>query len=257
LIRAGRVRVNGISAELGDSADPQRDRIELDGQRLMFEPLSYWVLHKPRSVMSTRRDPEGRTTVIDLLPPAAQRLRLFPVGRLDYASEGLILLTNDGALAQRLLHPSYGSDKEYVVTVRGETTSDVRARLAKGFRLGGARRRMAPAEVAKLRTDAVRGEEQLRIVLREGMRQQIRRSLMQLGHPVRKLVRVRIGPLELGSLARGRARPLAPKERAELLRYVAALGGDAQLAPQRPARTRESAARKSPSKRPRRSRKSR
>jgi 23S rRNA pseudouridine2605 synthase len=257
LIRAGRVRVNGAPAELGATADPARDRVELDGQLLTFERREYWLLHKPRSVMSTRSDPEGRATVIDLLPPDARRLRLFPVGRLDYASEGLMLLTNDGALAQRLLHPSYGSDKEYVVTVRGETTSDVRARLAKGFRLGGARRRMGPAEVSKLRSDAVRGEEQLRIVLREGMRQQIRRSLMQLGHPVRRLVRVRIGPLELGSLARGRARPLSQKERAMLVRYVAELGTDAQLAPQRPARAGESAARRKASKRPRKRRESR
>jgi pseudouridine synthase len=251
------VRVNGAPAGLGDSADPARDRIELDGQAVSFEARAYWLLHKPRGVMSTRRDPEGRPTVIDLLPPAAQRLRLFPVGRLDFASEGLMLLTNDGALAQRLLHPSFGSDKEYIVTVRGETTSEVRERLAKGFRLGGARRRMQPAEVTKVRTDAVRGEEQLRIVLREGMRQQIRRSLIQLGHPVRKLVRVRIGPLQLGSLVRGRARTLSPRERSVLLDYVASLGGDVQLGAQRPARTRDSARPRRPSKRPRRARESR
>jgi pseudouridine synthase len=251
------VRVNGAQASLGDTADPSRDRVELDGQALKFEPLAYWLLHKPRGVMSTRKDPEGRQTVIDLLPPAAQRQRLYPVGRLDYASEGLMLLTNDGELAQKLLHPSFGSDKEYVVTVRGATTPEVRERLAKGFRLAGARRRMAEAEVTKLRSDAVRGEDQLRIVLREGMRQQIRRSLMQLGHPVRKLVRVRIGPLEIGSLARGRARQLSPKERATLHRYAQSLSTDAQLAPQRSARRGESRLQKSLSKRSRKPRESR
>ena len=251
------MRVNGAKADLGATADPERDRIELDGQRVSFEPRVYWLLNKPRGVMTTRRDPEGRPTVIDLLPPAAKHLRLFPVGRLDYASEGLLLLTNDGALAQRLLHPSFGSDKEYVVTVRGATTPEVRERLAKGFRLGGARRRMAPAEVTRLRSDEVRGEEQLRIVLREGMRQQIRRSLMQLGHPVRRLMRVRIGPIEIGSLARGRARPLSPKERATLHRYAESLGTDVQLAPQRPARTGKSRSPKRPSKRPRNTRESR
>lgn len=243
------MRVNGRPAALGESADPQRDRIELDGQRISFETRAYWLLHKPRGVVATRSDPEGRGTVLDLLPPEARRLRLFPVGRLDFASEGLLLLTNDGALAQRLLHPSYGSEKEYVVTVRGAVSDAALARLEAGLRLDEWGRRTAPAEASRLGRDATRDEERLRIVLREGRRRQIRRSLARLGHPVRRLVRVRVGPLVLGRLARGRARELTARERGTLLRYAAALLRDLQNPPQAGARARDSRAPRQASKR--------
>jgi len=251
------VRVNGRVAELGESADPDRDRIELDGRPLDLEERAYWLLHKPRGVVSTRRDPQGRPTLLDLLPPAAQRLRLFPVGRLDLDSEGLVLLTNDGALAQRLLHPSYESEKEYLVTVRGAPAPAVLRRLAAGLELEPGTRPTAPAGVARLAGAERSGETRLRIVLREGRKRQIRRSLAQLGHPVRRLVRVRIGPLRLRDLAPGAARPLSAAERSALLRYAARASADVQLAPQGGAGAPESGGARRPRKRPRNTHESR
>jgi 23S rRNA pseudouridine2605 synthase len=204
------VTVNGQPAHLGESADPGRDEIAVDGERVRPEPLAYWLLHKPAGVVTTRRDPEGRSTVLDLLPPAASRLRLYPVGRLDRDSEGLVLLTNDGELAHRVLHPSWGSEKEYRVTVRGRLDQDTARRLQRGVRLSDGA--TAPATVAAARWDA-RGETTtFRLVLREGRNRQIRRMLQHLGLPVRRLVRIRIGPLLLHGLARGRARPLDAAE---------------------------------------------
>jgi 23S rRNA pseudouridine2605 synthase len=232
--------VNGRVAGLGESADPARDRIELDGRPVDLGERAYWVLHKPRGVVSTRRDPQGRPTLLDLLPAAAQALRLFPVGRLDLDSEGLVLLTNDGDLAQVLLHPSYESEKEYVVTVRGRPGEAALRRLAAGLELAPGTRPTAPAEVARLAGGAASGECRLRIVLREGRKRQIRRSLAQLGFPVRRLVRVRIGPLRLHGLAPAEARPLRPGERAALRRYAARRPADTQLAPQGRAPARES-----------------
>jgi len=226
-VREGRVRVNGRVARLGESADPERDRIELDGRPLELGERAYWILHKPRGVLSTRRDPQGRTTLLELLPPEARRLRLFPVGRLDLDSEGLVLLTNDGALAQKLLHPSYESEKEYVVTVRGAPSPAALRRLAAGLRLEPGGRPTAPAGVARLASGERSGEARLRIVLREGRKRQIRRSLALLGHPVLRLVRVRIGPLRIRDLPPGAARALGAAERAALRRYA-----ERQLAPQ-------------------------
>jgi pseudouridine synthase len=242
------VRVNGAPARLGDSADPARDRIELDGRPLRFEAAAYWLVHKPPGVVTTRRDPEGRPTVLGLLPPEARRLRLFPVGRLDLDSEGLVLLTNDGALAQRLLHPSFGSEKEYVVTARGFPSPGALRRLAAGLRLEPGGKPTAPARVALLARDTESGTTRLRVVLTEGRKRQIRRSLARLGHPVVRLVRVRIGPLRLRGLPPRGARPLAPAERGALLRHAGRVG-DAQLAPQAGAAARESQGRRRSSKR--------
>jgi pseudouridine synthase len=241
--------VNGRVAKLGDAADPARDRIELDGQPLRPQAPAYWMLHKPRGVVTTTRDPEGRPTVLHLLPPAARRLRLFPVGRLDLDSEGLVLLTNDGDLAQRLLHPSYESEKEYAVTVRGLPSAAALRRFAAGLRLEPGGRPTAAARAELVRGARGRGEALLRVVLREGRKRQIRRSLAQLGHPVLRLVRVRIGPLRLRALPPRAARPLTAAERRALLAHAAGRVPEAQLRPQGSARARDSGPARKPAMR--------
>lgn len=221
-IREGRVRVNGAPARLGDSADPSRDDVRVDGRKLRPERRSYWLLHKPRGVLSTTRDPHaggaGRQTALDLLPAAGRRERLYPVGRLDRDSEGLLLLTNDGAVAQALLHPSLGTEKEYRVTVRGRVDDATARALARGPVLEDGR--MAPCRVGPRRYDGERDLSHFQLTLREGRKRQIRRALRQLGHPVHRLLRVRMGPLRLGSLAPGDARPLRPRERRALLAHA-------------------------------------
>jgi len=221
-IRAGRVRVNGAVATLGASADPARDDVRVDGMRLEPERRSYWLLHKPKNVLATNADPfaadSGRRTVLDLLPAAARRTRLYPVGRLDLDSEGLLLLTNDGAVAQALLHPSHGCEREYRVDVWGEVTSRTAQRLARGVELEDGP--TLPCRVRRLGYDTARGTSRLELVLREGRKRQIRRALLALGHPVRRLLRVRMGPLRLGTLPSGSARSLGPREQQALLRLV-------------------------------------
>lgn len=204
--------MNGATARLGDRADPERDQITLDGERLRLERLEYWLLHKPVGVLSTVRDPEGRPTVLALVP--RRRVRLFPVGRLDRDTSGLLLLTNDGALTQALLHPSHGIEREYEVVVKGELAERAQRRLARGVSLEDGW--TAPARVSRVRYDAEVDRSHFHLTLREGRKRQIRRSLRALGHPVRSLVRVRMGPLRLGALAPGDARPLDAGERAAL-----------------------------------------
>lgn len=208
-IAAGRVRVDGRVAKLGDSADCEAQRVEVDGRRLVLARHEYWIAHKPRGVVTTTRDPEGRRTVLDLLPPGLPRL--FPVGRLDQDTEGLVLLTNDGAVTQALLHPSHESDRAYRVTVRGRITDAVLRRLAEGGIVldDGP---TAPARVGAARYDRVADTSWFELVLREGRKRQIRRVMQALGHPVRRLLRVRMGPIELGSLEPGRARRLRSGE---------------------------------------------
>ena len=243
--------MNGAVAQLGDSADAARDAIEVDGKRLRFEESAYWMVHKPRGFVTTRRDPERRPTVLDLLPPEARRLRLFPVGRLDLDSEGLVLLTNDGALAQRLLHPSFESEKEYRVTVRGDPSPAALRSLAEGLYLEPGGRRTAPVRAAVLTRDAAGREARLSLVLREGRKRQIRRSLARLGHPVLRLVRVRIGPLLLRGVPPGGARALTAAERARLLGHAAGLTRGAQVPAQGGARAAESARRRKAQRKPR------
>jgi 23S rRNA pseudouridine2605 synthase len=220
LIRAGRVRVAGRVAQLGDLADPERDRITLDGRSVRPAAREYWLAHKPRGMITTRRDPGGRPRVVELLP-ASLRERLFPVGRLDLDTEGLVLLTNDGELGHALLHPSLGNEREYRVTVRGRLEDAAARRLAKGVRLADGV--TAPAEVGARRHDRARDTTVFHLVLREGRKRQIRRSLAHLGHPVQRLVRVRMGPLRLQQLAPGRARRLTAAERRTLLAHAARL----------------------------------
>jgi 23S rRNA pseudouridine2605 synthase len=214
LISAGRVSVNGKRARLGDSADPERDAIALDGVPVALAAKSYWLVHKPRGVLTTLRDPHGGRTIRELLPASAPRV--FPVGRLDRDTEGLVLLTNDGALAHALLHPSHEVEREYVVTVRGRLLPGEERRLARGVRLEDAV--TAPARVSKVVFDRGADTTTFHLTLIEGRKRQIRRALAALGHPVRGLRRVRMGPLLLGSLACGAARELSGPERAALAR---------------------------------------
>ena len=222
LIREGRVTVNGRTASIGESADPRRDLVCVDGERLAAEPLEYWLVNKPLGVVSTVRDPEGRAIVLELAPE--RRGRLFPVGRLDRDTEGLVILTNDGPLTHALLHPSREVEREYVVRARGRMRESALRRLAAGVELEDGR--TAPAGVDRVR----RGETEttLHLTLVEGRKRQIRRALQALGHPVESLRRVRMGPLRLGRLAKGAARPLTSREVASLRRAVGLEGSGAR-----------------------------
>ncbi len=213
LIQAGRVTVNGEVIRLGRKADPDRDRIAVDGERVTV-PAShvYIAVYKPRGVLSDLGDPATATetpTVRDLVPLPGH---LFPVGRLDLPSEGLILLTDDGALAHRLTHPRYAHEKEYHVLVEGHPSTETLGRWRAGVFLDG--RRTAPADVSILSVE--RDRTWLRVVLREGRKRQIRRVAAILGHPVRRLIRVRIAALELGTLKPGQYRRLTDAEVAAL-----------------------------------------
>lgn len=212
LLREGRVSVNGRVAALGESADPDRDVVDVDGAPVEREPLAYWVVHKPRGVLTTVHDPEGRPTVLDLLP--ARGTRLFPVGRLDRNTEGLVLLTNDGRIAQTLLHPSHEVEREYRVTVSGRIAATSLERLAEGVMLEDGL--TAPAQVGRATWRPASGTSRFTLTLIEGRKRQIRRALESLGHPVVALLRVRMGPLHLGRLPSGAARRLSPRERRSL-----------------------------------------
>ena len=219
LIREGRVTVNGKQAGLGDKADPTRDEIALDGERIRLERPLYWVVNKPNGLVTTVRDPHGRPTVMQLLPEGVGRVH--PVGRLDRDSSGLLLMTNDGDLTQKLLHPSHESEKEYHVVVKGQVEPRTLERLRRGVRLEDGP--SAPVGVGTVRFDPDTERTTLLLTLTEGRKRQIRRMLLQLGHPVRRLTRIRIGPLKLGRLSSGSARPLDPAEVHELKKYAARL----------------------------------
>ncbi|HEY1832118.1 MAG TPA: pseudouridine synthase [Acidimicrobiales bacterium] len=203
LIAARRVTVNGEVADLGRRVDVSTARVEVDGVLLPVAPdLVYYLLNKPTGVITTAADPQGRRTVLDLVPTEP---RVFPVGRLDLDTEGLLILTNDGALAQLLAHPSRGVPKEYVADVAGGTPSAGALRqLRQGVELEDGV--TAPAEVGVL------GPGLLRLVIHEGRNRQVRRMCEAVGHPVRRLVRTRIGPLRDTALAPGRWRELGEKE---------------------------------------------
>ncbi|HFC10102.1 MAG TPA: rRNA pseudouridine synthase [Chloroflexi bacterium] len=206
-IRAGRVTVNGHVAQLGEKADPARDDIRLDGQRVQpAEEKVYIALYKPRFVLSTTESTDGRKTVRDLVSVPQ---RIFPVGRLDLESEGLMLLTNDGELANRLTHPRYGHEKEYRVLVARRPDAQQLEALRRGVVLeDGTRTR--PAEV---RVERFHGKGAwLRIILKEGKKRQIREMCRMVGLPIVRLVRIRIGTLRLGGLKPGEWRPLTAEE---------------------------------------------
>lgn len=212
LIVEGRVSINGQSVTaLGTRADPFRDEIRVDGRRV--QPAArkiYLLLNKPRGCVATRSDPEGRPTVLDLLPGV--REYVYPVGRLDYDSEGLLLLTNDGELTARLMHPRHEVSRVYEVRVRGLPDQAALARLARGVVLDG--RRTSPAGVRLLA--AAPGSSTIELTLHEGRSRQVRRMCEAIGHPVMRLRRVRIGPLEDARLKVGTCRPLTPRELAAL-----------------------------------------
>jgi 23S rRNA pseudouridine2605 synthase len=209
-IRDGRVRVNGrVVRELGSRVDPQRDRVAVDGRPLEPAERRDYVLYKPRGVVSTARDANARRTVLELVP---RDVRVFPVGRLDAASEGLLLLSSDGPLAHALLHPSFEVPRTYRASVDGALGAGALARLRAGVELSDGR--TAPCQARLLRRDGERSVVEL--VLHEGRYRQIRRMLEALGHPVRRLVRTRFGPLALGGLAPGEWRALRPAERQAL-----------------------------------------
>jgi 23S rRNA pseudouridine2605 synthase len=210
-INQGRVTVNGQVAQLGQKADLDRDRVTLDGRPVRVrQNHTYVILHKPRGVLSDEGDGSGRLTTIQDLVNLPQRL--FPVGRLDLRSEGLILLTDDGELAHRLTHPRYEHSKEYQVYVQGRPDDQTLKRWRRGVFLDG--RKTVPADVDVLRRE--RDHTWLRVVLREGRKRQIRRVGTMLGYPVHKLVRVRIGPIHLGDLKPGEWRHLTNQELQEL-----------------------------------------
>jgi len=218
LIAAGRVRVNGEVATLGRRVDVGRDGVTLDGVALPVLPgLVHYLLHKPAGVLTTARDTHGRPTVLGLVPASP---RVFPVGRLDADSEGLLVLTNDGDLAQRLAHPSFGVDKEYLVETEGVPTAGALRALRRGVTLDDGP--TAPATVGVVAPGVIR------IVIHEGRNRQVRRMCEAVGFPVRRLVRTRIGPVSDRSLAPGQWRLLRPAE-------VRALGRAAQARPARPA----------------------
>lgn len=226
LIQEGAVTVNGKVAVLGEKADPARDAIKVHGKRVQPpEAHKYLVLNKPKAVMSTVSDPEGRPTVMDFVPPMLRKA-LVPVGRLDFHTEGLILLTDDGDFAQRIAHPRYGSTKTYEVKVRGTPRESDLDRLRAGVFLEG--RRTAPAEITprnpyKLSGPRRRGEPESEnswwiVKLSEGRTRQIREMFFQIGHPVQKLRRVAIGPLKAPELEPGALRELSEKEVEKLLK---------------------------------------
>jgi 23S rRNA pseudouridine2605 synthase len=202
LIAAGRVQVNGVRAELGLRIDPEVDEVEVDGAIIALRAdLVHYLLNKPAGVVSTASDPQGRRTVVDLVPSEP---RVFPVGRLDAATEGLLVLTNDGPLAQRLTHPRFGVEKEYIAEVEGRPAPGALRRLRKGVELEDGP--TAPAKVALLEPSV------LRITIHEGRNRQVRRMCEAIGHPVTRLVRTRIGPLADRRLAPGRWRDLTAGE---------------------------------------------
>ncbi len=211
MVADGRITVNGRPARLGQRVDPQSDTVEVDGNPVgLRADLVYYLLNKPAGVVSTASDPQDRLTVVDMVPAEP---RVFPVGRLDADSEGLLLLTNDGGLAHRLTHPSFGVDKEYLAHVEGRVGRGALRRLREGVELqDGAARAAAVSQP---------GPSVIRIVVSEGRNRLVRRMCDAIGHPVIRLVRIRIGPLADRRLPPGQWRELRGGEVRELERHGA------------------------------------
>jgi len=221
LIADGRVSVNGARATLGDSADPRRDRIEVDGRPLgAAAPPIHLAVHKPRGFLSSAHDERGRRSVVSLVDAGGERL--WPAGRLDVESEGLMILTNDGEWANRVMHPRYGNEREYAALVVPSPNRGTLARLRSGVpledgpaRLLSARHAPPPPEIARERSE---DGAWLRVRIGEGRKREVRRLFDAVDHDVRRLVRTRIGSLTLAGLEEGHWRRLRPAE-------VAALSG--------------------------------
>jgi 23S rRNA pseudouridine2605 synthase len=213
LIAAGRVHVDGQAVqELGSKVDPEQHQIAVDGQAIHSEHLVYWLVNKPKGYLCTDADPAGRPLAVDLVPHVSQRV--YTVGRLDEASEGLLLLTNDGDLAFRLMHPRFGVDKTYLVQVAGQPSPEDLQQLLKGVWLSDGH--VKAKHVKRLKTRG--GSTWLRVVLNEGKNREIRRMLARLGHKVLRLRRIAIGPVQLGNLKVGKSRRLSVSELAALRR---------------------------------------
>jgi len=224
LIADGRVTVDGEVAELGRRVDPETAHVEVDGVPVSVRPgLVYYLLNKPRGVVTTASDPQGRPTVVDLVPAEP---RVFPVGRLDTDTEGLLILTNDGDLTHRLTHPSFGVEKEYLAEVHGTPTPGELRRLRQGIELEDGM--TAPAKASLV---PPRG---LRLTIHEGRNRQVRRMCDAIGHPVVRLVRTRIGPITDRRLPPGRWRPMTTEEVRALEESVARSRTEATPPPSQP-----------------------
>lgn len=214
LIQQGRVEVNGqVASTLGTRANPDVDDIRVDGRRLKLGgDRKYYLMYKPRGVVSTRSDPQRRTTVIDVLARAGVKGYFYPVGRLDYDSEGLLILTNDGTLAEKVTHPRHELERAYEVRVSGLPDERDLGRLARGIVIEG--RRTQPAKVRVIRTYPDKAEPQalIEIVITEGRNRQVRRMFEGTGHPVMELRRTRIGPITDRRIKPGQVRELTPDE---------------------------------------------
>jgi 23S rRNA pseudouridine2605 synthase len=218
LITAGRVEVDRrVVTELGTRVDPSSQAIRVDGVALPTARREYFAVNKPSGVLCTNRDPSGRTRVIDLVETKAARL--FTIGRLDLHSDGLILVTNDGELANRLTHPRYGVSKTYRVVVAGSPTRESLAKLEQGVHLAEG---VARAERVMVKSHH-KESTTLEMVLREGKNREIRRILARIGHKVLRLTRVAVGPVRLGSLPVGAVRRLTPEE-IKMLRHEGRIG---------------------------------
>ena len=200
LVKAGRVTVNGEPGQL-NTVVGARDRVEVDGREVERQRLRYVLLHKPTGVVTTARDPQGRPTVVELVPDEP---RVVPVGRLDADTTGALLLTNDGQLAHRLAHPRYGVEKTYIAEVEGDLDDDALQRLRDGIELDDGS--TAPARARRL------GRGRVELVLHEGRKHQVKRMLAAVGHPVTRLHRVRYAGLTLEGLEPGACRELEPFE---------------------------------------------
>lgn len=225
LIVEGKVRVNGrVVDELGSKVDPDRDKVVVSGRRVLAERPVYLVLCKPRGCVSTLSDPEGRPTVMDVvakrLGPGAD-VRLYPVGRLDFHTDGVLLLTNDGDLANALMHPRGGVKKTYHAKLRGEVSAEEIEQLRAGVVLDDGKK-TRPAEVRQLASTGL--HTWLEIIIAQGLNRQIHRMADAIGHPLLKLSRVAYGPVQVEDLKPGELRQLRPDELEELREQAGALG---------------------------------
>jgi len=238
LIRDGKVTVNGRLASLGDKADPARDHVKVGGRIVRAtDTRRYILLYKPREVMTTCDDPEGRRTVIDLVRSEV-RERVFPVGRLDYHSEGLLILTNDGEFADRVTHPRYGVVREYLAKIRGDLTDEELRRLLRGTRIEG--QVVKPLSARRERGARDGSSTWWRVEIAEGRTHEVRELFFRAGHHVQRLKRVGIGPLREPLLKPGQFRELEPREVRSLLaatrRPASSAPGPREAATSAPAR---------------------
>lgn len=212
LIKEGRVTVNGQIAVIGQKADPEKDYIKVDGKLLIKpEPKVYYAFYKPRKVITALLDPQGRPTIKDFIKGI--KFRIYPVGRLDFDSEGLLLLTNDGELAYKVMHPSSQIEKTYMVKVDGIVEPETIEKLRKGIKIEGKLAVSVSVHLVK----KLKANSWIKITLHEGRKRQIRKMLERVGHPVIRLIRIAIDGVKLGDLKPGQLRPLT-KEEIEKLR---------------------------------------